>query len=178
MNVTIYKNYAQAIYEIARDKKQLTLFNENLTLINDEFSKNNDFARFLNSPFVTFEDKMKVVDKVFKDVIDEDVLSFLKIVIERNLILHFNDIRQYFNHFMNADLNIVEGIIYSPFEISKEKVKEISEAFSKKINKKVDLKVLIDEKLIGGIKVIIQDKIFDYSVLNQINNIKKNMLSK
>ena len=46
------------------------------------------------------------------------------------------------------------------------------------MNCKVDLKNVLDAKLLGGIKVVVHDHIFDGSLLFKVDELKKQLLGK
>ena len=47
-----------------------------------------------------------------------------------------------------------------------------------RMNCKVDLKNVLDAKLLGGIKVVVHDHIFDGSLLFKVDELKKQLLGK
>ena len=54
-------------------------------------------------------------------------------------------------------------------------MKRISKSISKNIGQQVELKPLIDTRLIGGIKVVVRDRVFDGSILGKLNSLKTNL---
>ena len=103
--------------------------------------------------------------------------NFLKLIIKNNRINKFNLIAKEFNKLCNDYLNIKEGIIYSTEALSKEQIKRVEDKLSEVINTKVELTNQIDEKLIGGIKVIVDEKIFDGSIKNKLEKLKSTLIS-
>ena len=61
--------------------------------------------------------------------------------------------------------------------LSKEQIEKIEKTLSLKEGKTVILKNKINPSLIGGAKIIINDRVYDNSVVNRIENIKKNLLA-
>ena len=59
-----------------------------------------------------------------------------------------------------------------------QEVKEVEDALSKKENKTIRLRVVNDPSLIGGIKVEINNRVFDGSIKNKIALLKKELLRK
>ena len=51
----------------------------------------------------------------------------------------------------------------------------ISDAVGKKLNHKIELKNIIDERLIGGVRVVINDHVFDGSVKFKLETLKNNL---
>ena len=80
---------------------------------------------------------------------------------------------QFFNHVL-----IEEGMIYTPYELTDQQIQDIEKAISQKENKKVTLKVSIDPSLLGGIKVQIANRIYDGTIKNKVEMLKKELLRK
>ena len=68
-------------------------------------------------------------------------------------------------------------VVLCPTGFTEEQIKKIQDSISKKLNKSVELKNEININLIGGIKVVINDIVFDGSVSNKIESLKT-MLTK
>ena len=73
----------------------------------------------------------------------------------------------------NLEDGIIEGIIYSVEFLSSEQIDNVSKAIEQKINKKVVLKNRIDNTLIGGIKVVVDDYNFDGSIKNKLKKLNQ-----
>ena len=71
------RRYAQAIFEIAKEKDSLESWMQDLTLLS-ETSLNPEFVSLVNSPTVASNQKKDFVDKIFSDSIS---------VLGKNLIL-------------------------------------------------------------------------------------------
>ena len=57
--------------------------------------------------------------------------------------------------------------------LSSEQIDNVSKAIEQKINKKVVLKNRIDNTLIGGIKVVVDDYNFDGSIKNKLKKLNQ-----
>ena len=73
---------------------------------------------------------------------------------------------------LNADLGVKEGIAYSAFPLSAEEKAALEEAFSRKLGAKVELMVVMDPHLIGGVKVALEGKVYDGTVKNRLSELR------
>ena len=74
-----------------------------------------------------------------------------------------------------VEYDYVEGFVYSTEPLEKDKILEISKVISQKIHKKVELKNKIDERLIGGVKVVVHDHVFDGSIKYKLETMKEQL---
>ena len=56
-------------------------------------------------------------------------------------------------------------------------IKDIEDALTKRLSCQVELTNLLDSRLIGGIKVVIEDKVFDGSIKNKLERLKQSLIS-
>ncbi|MFA6829761.1 MAG: ATP synthase F1 subunit delta [Bacilli bacterium] len=178
MNKPVLKHYARALFEVAKDSKAIDKTLADVNHICDVLVANKELDSFLDSRMVSSEEKNLILDKVFKDSIQSSTLSFLKIVTRKHLSKGFSQIRNSYVHYYNDLNNIKEGIIYSSFVLKEDAVKKITDIFSEKYQKQVVFRTVIDKRIIAGMKIYIDDTMFDYSVDTKINTIKDRLLYK
>lgn len=176
MNNALLKHYAKAYFTIGIEKDRLETFNKDLEFIFSVFNKSNDFVKFLSSLMVPKLEKDELLNKVFKDNVDVATLGFLNVLIKKHLIQYFDQIKIEFAHLYSEHNQIIEARIYTPFPLSKEMNKKLEDIFTKKYHQKVVFKTLIDKKVIGGVKIYIQDTLYDYSLDSKLNQIRKKLI--
>lgn len=173
----ILKNYASAIFEISLEKDSLNddykTFKEILILLEE----NPKFKNLLANLFISKEERNSIVDNVFKGKINEHLLSFIHVIIDNGRADELSQILKEFISLYNDHFGIVEGICYSSFKLNEKQLNDLMSALSKRENKKVYLINKINKELIGGVKIIIGDRVYDSSINATIDNIKKNLLA-
>lgn len=170
----IASKYASALYELALENNRLDIYQEQAKLIFDSLSENKDFFVVLNSEFLSVQEKFDVIEKTFLGV-ETDIVSLIKIVVKNHRVNILGDVFQDFNSICNQHKGITEGILYSAFELDKETIKSIEKGIEKKENRKISLIFKIDPSLIGGVKVVINNRIYDGSVKNKLSEMKQNL---
>lgn len=175
---SVASRYANALYSLALETNAILSYKEEVRSISNLLDENEEFENVLGSTFLSKKERNEMVDKVFSNKIDENIVKFLKIIVENNRATSIRKICKEFNSLCNKSLNIEEGIVYSSSPLAKDEVKKIMEVISKKENKKVELVNKVNPSLLGGVKVIIHDRIYDGSLLARIDSLKKNLLEK
>lgn len=174
MDRALLMHFAQAIYSLSKEENKVDEVYKDLTFVNDVLNSNKDSLLFLASPTIDYDKKNELLKKHFSNI-DRNVFAFLTIVIKKHQIKYFSYIVDNYLKLSNIDKNILQGLLYTPFELDKDTISRLNEVFSKKYNKQVILKMIIDKKLIGGLKVLINDTLYDYSIENKIEVIKNNL---
>jgi F-type H+-transporting ATPase subunit delta len=73
-----------------------------------------------------------------------------------------------FHALRNEREGVIEAEVVSAFELSKAQLADLVERLEKKTGRKVKAKVQLDKELIGGIKVVLGDKVIDGSARAQL----------
>ena len=171
------RRYALALYEVAEEKGKVQEYLQDLREICDLIDNNKDFYEVVKHPQISTKQKKKTFINIFKNNIDEELLSFLLILIEKNRILF---LREKLNEMEKIDLerkNIYKGIVKTIEPLSRNQYNELLSKLEKKYNKKIILEQVIDPSILGGIYVRVNNEVMDGTVKLRLEQIKELMLS-
>lgn len=173
---SVHKSYAIALFDLANEVKQLELYQKETKTISNILKDNKEFLNLLTNQFVSKDDKKAMLDKVFKGQIENMILNFLKLLVDKSRFNLSIDIFKEFNSLANDYRGIKEGILYVATSLDEAKVKAIEAKITKKIGKNVELTQIVDESLIGGFKVVISDLVIDNSIKNKLESLKNDLV--
>ena len=146
----------------------------------DVLKTSDDLNWFLCNPKVTEVEKEKVINQVFKDQLPEGFVdAFLRILTDTADMQHPEMGRQTLTAFLHeSDVfsKITRGVVYSAEELTKEQVDKVSQAMSERMGKKIELDGKVDAKMLGGIKVIVDNQAFDGSYRYRLDQLKQSLL--
>ena len=94
--------------------------------------------------------------------------NFVRVLAENGRLEVLAEIRAQYEALKNAREGMVEAEIYSAFEMDAAQVADLVTRLEKKTGRKVKARVSVDKSLIGGVKVVIGDKIIDGSARAQL----------
>ena len=169
------RRYSIALYELAEEEKKFAEYRNEVKSLIEIWEDNFQLKDFLSNQLVSKEDKKAFLDDVFRNKVNDYVLNFMKIVVDKGRAAYLEEILKDFDALGNEKLNIRQGILYTPMSLSKEEVKQIEQSIGKKMNEEVHLKVVKDPSLIAGIKVVVNDKIFDNSITYKLTELKNTL---
>lgn len=164
--------YADALIEMAKSDDILKKITDDLSLILESLSDSDNLKNFLDNPLVKAKIKKNTLRKLYTEQINNKVLNFLYILVDRRRISLLEDIiRCYFNKADNLREIIVVNIVSSVTltnsqqEALKEKLKKLTDSAH------IKLSVDINPELIGGFIIKIGSKVIDNSLYGQLNQI-------
>jgi F-type H+-transporting ATPase subunit delta len=107
---------------------------------------------------------------------EEKILdNFVEVLASNNDLRMFDDISQEFHKLELVKKGIKQVEITSAKPISRENEHQIVEELNKLVKGKIEVKKTIDEKLIGGVIIQMEDQMIDASVKNNLEQLKKGL---
>lgn len=130
-------------------------------------------VKVFDNPVLSEEEKTKAL-KGFTQKLDLSQISekFISMLMKRNRIGILSLILSEVESIQIQKTGGMMGEVVSATALSSEAVASISQAISKKLNKKVILKEKIDPSLIAGMRVTVGGITFDGSVQTKLNQVK------
>jgi F-type H+-transporting ATPase subunit delta len=77
----------------------------------------------------------------------------------------------------NEANQISEGLVYSARKLSPKDLKTLEATFTKKLGHQVILKNTVQSSLLGGVKVFLEGKVYDGSLLAKLLGLEKQLLN-
>ena len=166
--------YGQALFSLASDKNKVSEYQSEMKAWEEIFKDNEEIYQILQSAFISQTERKEILKKTLKGM-NEDILHLFFVIIDNNRVDLIPDIFIAFNSLCNDYNGVKEGIIYSAFALKKEQISQIEKKISALEENKVELRNQIDKSLIGGVKVVIGDHIYDDSIKHHIDELKTDL---
>ncbi|MGN1295362.1 MAG: F0F1 ATP synthase subunit delta [Bacilli bacterium] len=172
---TLSNRYAEALLSIAKEKGLNTEFRNYIKELVNAINENKEIISILSSSFIAKEEKKNIISKILSTCPYMDIVSLVMLIIDNRRENYLLSILNEFISISNEEDNISEGYVYVAEKLSEKQLEAVQLAISKKLNKEVFLYQRIDESLIGGIKVVISDYVFDASIKHKLDSLKNTL---
>lgn len=171
----ITSRYAEALFSLKKDSNNLEEAQKEIKELKKIFLENPDFTIVLSSSYKSLEEKKEIIDSTLKGV-DDDIKSLLKIICENHRANYIIEIFENFNSLVNEYRGVKEGLVYSTQKLSESQLAKLNLKISEVEHQPTELKNVIDSSLIGGVKVVINDHIYDGSIKHHLEDMKLSLL--
>ena len=118
--------YAQAIYELAAEKKALETVEEQLMLVEQTLSSFPELATLLYHPQVTVEAKKDTVTKVFGSQVEDYVRNFLLLLVDKRRETVLPAIIKEYRVLSNQARNITEAEVTTAVPLAEGELKALA----------------------------------------------------
>ena len=93
----VSKTYGDALFEIAEESGRMDTFFEEVKDVLDVLSKNADLAKLMNHSKVVKEEKIQVIENIFKGRISDEIVGLMRMIVDKG---HFGEIENVLNYFI------------------------------------------------------------------------------
>ncbi|MGQ0654906.1 MAG: F0F1 ATP synthase subunit delta [Betaproteobacteria bacterium] len=100
--------------------------------------------------------------------LDAQAENFLRVLAENDRLALLPEIRAQFEALKDQREGVVEAEVLSAFELGEDQVADLVARLERKTGRKVRARVSVERELIGGIKVVLGDKVIDGSARAQL----------
>ena len=95
--------------------------------------------------------------------------NFVRVLAQNNRLPLLPEIHGQFEALKNEREGVVEAEVQSAFEVTEAQLADLIQRLEKKTGRKVRAQVSVDRELIGGVKVVLGDKVIDGSARGQLS---------
>jgi len=174
--MTLIIRYAEGFLEYAKESIGTDRALDELKMLKDVFRDNPEFKEFLENPAINYNEKCGTIDDILKSAFSEEIRNFLKLLLKKSRIDRFEHIAEY------ARIKYAHGektntLLYTSYLMSTEFLQSIKDKLEEKIHIKPQLYVDLDADMLGGVRVIFNNKILDGSVKKRLEDMKRKLLA-
>ena len=150
--------------------------NNGLGEFNSSLKNDLSINTFFKSKTIDSKEKMSLFEKAVSNSMSVILVEVLKVVIENNDINLLKDIAKNFTLLSKQKLNIAFVEVVSSNEMNNDQKDDITNSLSELIKKKIDINFNVDKNLIGGLKIKVDDKLYDSSLQTKLENAKSKLV--
>lgn len=173
----ISKTYGDALFELALEKKcEDSLLSEAEEVLK-ALSENPDFSKLMTHPKILKEEKLKILEAVFKGRVSDELTGFMTIIIKKDRFAEMEEILNYFISRVKEHKGIGVAYVTTPFTLNEIKKAAVMERLLATTSyKKMEIHYSVEEGLIGGMVIRIGDRVVDSSIHTKLEELKRQLL--
>ena len=161
--------YAKSLYDLSKDLDQDL---NDLEVLKSCISNSNELVKVLMHPSISKEEKKELFKNLLSGKVEDYFLYFVYVLVDNERILELENIYDTFKMLVDEKNNILNCEIVSKYPLDNNVKEDLIKYLSQKYQKEIILKELVNDELIGGIKVIVQNEVIDYTIDSNLTNLK------
>jgi len=170
-------SYAQSLLELAEEQNQPEPIAQELNQLAEIIEQIPTFGEYLADPGISHEDRAKTLQHVFAGKVSKLMWNFLGVLNLKRRLKNLPEIASAYDDLLDEKLGKIEVDVTVAHKLSPDQLEQVRQRISQALKKDAVLHQYIDDSLIGGLLLRIQDKLIDASVKSQLQLMKKELLS-
>lgn len=158
------RRYSQSLFEAALEQNKLDLTFEELAGLKRIIEDNQSFFRVLEYPFITLDEKNKIINEVFSKSFDVIICDFLKILIEKDRVYILNQVLRDFEELYYDHKRLLKVQVTTAFPLEDAYKEKLISKLKEVFEQDVIIDVKLDPSIVGGLYIRAKDKIIDATV--------------
>lgn len=169
--------YGEALFQLALEEGKVEVFTEEIEGISEVLAENPDFFRLMTHPQIDKEEKLQVMETVFRGRVSEEMTGFFHILIEKGRFGEIEAIFSYYMEKMREYKKIGVAIVQSAVALSGEQQKKIEEKLLATTQfESMEMYYEVREELIGGLVIRIGDRVVDSSIRTKLEKMRSRLM--
>lgn len=173
--IPLAKRYSDALIAVAQERNELDAVAADIQCVCESLRGVPEMANFLTHPVIPLSEKKDMVKSVFEGKINQDVLTLVYLLLEKNKISIMPEILYCLDESMDEARNILKVGVISAVEIDEDLKQRLKEKLEAKLNKAVKFDFEINPEIIAGLILKIHDKTIDGSMAAKLEGFKKTL---
>lgn len=166
--------YAEALFDVARDKGKLDPIREELAQFADALDSSRELRTFFFSPYFSSAEKVDGLKRAI-DGADPELVNFLALLIEKQRMPEIFRIRRRLEELWKRENRRIDVTVTSAVELDPAVVAKIGEEIERQTEQKVDLASHVDGEILGGIVLQVGNMVLDASIRNRLEKLRKSV---
>ncbi len=168
------RRYAQAVFEIALERKELDRWQSDLRKITS-LGEDARLTTFLESPKFHFDDKAKLLSEQLGDI-NPMALNLVYLLVTKGRLSVVGDIAEEYQRRLDNYRGIEQAKVTTAVALDDVEKQRLTEHLGAVVGRKVVLKSEVDSSLIGGIIARVGGKLLDGSTRSKLEALKRELI--
>lgn len=172
----VSKTYGEALFDLAVEEHALDALADEAKVVLEAFRENPELSKLLNHPKIVKEEKISVVENIFKGRASDHMVGFLTLIVEKDRYNELEAIIQYFLDKVREEKNIGVAYVTSAVPLEDAQKEQIRQKLLH-TTKYTEFEMIYkeDKSLIGGLIIRVGDRVVDSSIRSRINHLSKEL---
>ena len=172
----VSKIYAGALLDVGLEKNILPRMEEEVGFFTKLLSEEKDLMIFLDAPVISKDKKKEFIDKLFSGQFCPEVINFFKVLVDNDRQSLVPDIYSCLISLIDQKNGRQKVKVITSVKLDSGVLKGIGKTVSEKLKKEAVIEEIVDESILGGIVIRIDDTLIDGSVAKDLNSLRAKLI--
>jgi F-type H+-transporting ATPase subunit delta len=166
--------YAEALFEVGRDKGKLDALQQQLGQFADAVDRNHELQVFFFSPYLSTTEKQEGIERAIEGA-EPELINFLELLVDKHRMTEVFRIRRELDELWKQENRRIDVTVTSAVELDPAVVEQIGQEVERQTGEKVDLASRVDAEILGGIVLQVGNMVLDASIHSRLEKLRKSV---
>jgi F-type H+-transporting ATPase subunit delta len=166
--------YAEALFEVAREKGKLDAIGTDLVQFADAVEGDHDLQVFFFSPHFSSAEKIEGLRRAVSGA-DAELVNFLELLVEKGRMTEIFRMRREFEQLWKVENKRIDVTVTSAVELDPAVVSKVGEEIERQTGQRVELASRVDGEILGGIVLQVGNMVLDASIRSRLEKLRKSV---
>ena len=167
------KRYARAVFELAQQDGSVDAWARRTANVRELFA-DPAVAAVLSNPTIAMEEREGLVATA-PELFDDEATNLARLLIESGRIEEAQEIDEEFQRLADDAAGRVRATVTTAVALETQDRERVARELSKRLDKDVRLSVVVDPRILGGLKLQYGDRIVDASVATRLEQLRRRL---
>ncbi len=169
-------HYAQAILELAIEQKQAEPIGQELREIKDVLAANPTFELFLKDPAIGENERGQVLHRIFDGHVSPLLSNAIGVMNRKGRIGILAEVADAYHGLLDKHLGRVNVDVTVAQPLDEAAVAQVAEQIRATFKKTAQIRQLVDDSILGGMVLRIEDRLIDGSVKGHLDAMRRKLM--
>ncbi len=171
---TLARPYAVATFKRAKETDSIKKWSQDLAFISAVLS-DKGISIVIDNPKISKQQVSAFVLDICQGQVGKETENLLQLLVRNNRLTLVPVITRFFEAYKIEDAGYVDVEVFVAYAFSKEDKPKFVSTLENTLGKKVNMRVTVDNSLIGGVLVRAGDRVIDGSIKGQLQHMQKTL---
>ena len=165
--------YAEALFSVVKAEGELDRVEDELFRFGKLLEREHELKQLLSDQSIERAQRVKVLEDLVADKVSPHTFGLLTFIVAQGRGRQLPQILHELSELAAEARNSVIAEVRSAVPLADAQRKRLAEALGKATGKKVELKVIVDPSILGGIVAKVGDTVIDGSIKNRLEQLRE-----
>jgi F-type H+-transporting ATPase subunit delta len=168
--------YASALFDLARDERQIDAVSRSLDLLSQALVDSRDFAELVASPLVDREEAAKAFAAVSQQLsLDPTTANFLGVLAKNGRKNQLQPVIRLFRRIAAEHRGEATAEVVTAHALKDDQLAALKQQLGSRVGREVSIETRIDPEILGGIVIKLGSQMIDSSIRTKLNRLAEAM---
>lgn len=169
--------YAQSLLELANDARQAAEVGQDLQALDSILQSQPVFVEYLTDPAVSSVDREQAIDHTFRGNVSPLLLNFLGVLNAHRRLKLLPQVIAAYGELFDEQVGNIDVDVTTAQRLSRDDEDLVRQRISQALGKNAIIHQYVDDSIIGGLVIRMNDQIIDASVRQQLESMRKQFVT-